>query len=81
MNITAMVQALLQYWPGSTVAADRGSKVRRVTYVTDINLRGTMDGWEVAKQARQVTPDFPAVYITAASGGQWPQRAFRKASC
>jgi CheY-like chemotaxis protein len=46
--------------------------------VTDINLRGRMDGWEAAKQARQVAPDFPVVYITAASGGQWASEGVPK---
>lgn len=42
--------------------------------VTDINLRGTMDGWEVAKRAREIDPEFPVVYITAANGGEWPSQ-------
>ena len=40
--------------------------------VTDINLRGTMDGWEVAQQAREIDPTFPVVYISGASAAQWP---------
>ena len=32
--------------------------------VTDINLRGRMTGWEVAKQAREIDPAFPIVYMT-----------------
>jgi CheY-like chemotaxis protein len=39
--------------------------------VTDISLRGTMDGWEVARQAREIDPNLPVVYITAAHAGQW----------
>jgi CheY-like chemotaxis protein len=39
--------------------------------VTDIRLRGTMDGWEVARQAREIDPEFPVVYITAAHADQW----------
>jgi DNA-binding NarL/FixJ family response regulator len=27
--------------------------------VTDINLKGKMDGWEVARQARMIDPEFP----------------------
>jgi DNA-binding response OmpR family regulator len=38
--------------------------------VTDINLRGTMDGWEVAKQEREIDPAFPIVYMTGAAGEQ-----------
>jgi CheY-like chemotaxis protein len=38
--------------------------------VTDIRLRGTMDGWEVARQAREIDPAFPIIYITA-NADQW----------
>ncbi|HEV7376045.1 MAG TPA: response regulator, partial [Pyrinomonadaceae bacterium] len=40
--------------------------------VTDISLRGTMNGWEVARQAREIDPNFPVVYITAAHANEWP---------
>ena len=40
--------------------------------VTDIKLRGKMDGWEVARQAREIDPNFPVVYIAAAHADQWP---------
>jgi DNA-binding response OmpR family regulator len=39
--------------------------------VTDIGLRGRMNGWEVAKQAREIDPAFPIVYVTAAHAGEW----------
>jgi CheY-like chemotaxis protein len=39
--------------------------------VTDINLLGTMDGWEVAKQAREINPTFPIIYMTGAAADQW----------
>jgi CheY-like chemotaxis protein len=38
--------------------------------VTDINLKGRMSGWEVAKRARELNPEFPIIYMTAA-GGEW----------
>src|SRR3954447_10294752 len=37
--------------------------------VTDISLRGRIDGWEVARHARAINPEFPVVYISGASGG------------
>jgi CheY-like chemotaxis protein len=49
----------------------KGGKTKYCALVTDINLRGTMDGWEVAKQARQVDPAFPIVYMTGAPADQW----------
>ena len=42
--------------------------------VTDIRLRGKLDGWEVAKQAREIDPDFPIVYMSGVSAAEWPSR-------
>jgi DNA-binding response OmpR family regulator len=39
--------------------------------VTDINLKGRMNGWELAKQAREMDPTFPIVYMTAAAANDW----------
>ena len=30
-----------------------------------------MTGWEVAKQARQIEPEFPIVYMTGAAADDW----------
>jgi CheY-like chemotaxis protein len=50
----------------------KGGQTRYRALVTDINLRGTMDGWEVAKQAREIDPAFPIIYMTGAAADQWP---------
>jgi len=42
--------------------------------VTDIQLRGVMDGWEVAKRAREIDPEFPIVYMTGGNAVEWPSR-------
>ena len=39
--------------------------------VTDINLKGRMDGWEVARQAREFDAAFPVVYMSGAAAAQW----------
>jgi DNA-binding response OmpR family regulator len=39
--------------------------------VTDITLRGRIDGWEVARQAREIDPQFPVVYMSGASAEDW----------
>jgi CheY-like chemotaxis protein len=39
--------------------------------VTDINLLGTIDGWEVAKRAREIDPAFPIIYMTGAAADEW----------
>lgn len=51
-----------------TLLLDKG-KYRAL--VTDINLLGRIDGWEVAKRAREIDPAFPVIYMTAAAADQW----------
>jgi DNA-binding response OmpR family regulator len=43
--------------------------------VTDINLgRGQMQGWDVARRAREIDPGFPIVYMSGESGEDWSSR-------
>jgi CheY-like chemotaxis protein len=42
--------------------------------VTDINLTGKMDGWEVAQYAREIEPDFPIVYMSGAAAADWTSK-------
>jgi CheY-like chemotaxis protein len=42
--------------------------------VTDINLQGKMDGWEVAQRAREIEPDFPVVYMSGAAAADWTSK-------
>ena len=49
----------------------KGNKTTYRALVTDINLRGRIDGWEVARQAREIDPAFPIIYMTGASANQW----------
>jgi DNA-binding response OmpR family regulator len=42
--------------------------------VTDINVQGEMDGWEVAQQAREIAPDFPVVYMSGAAAADWTSK-------
>jgi DNA-binding response OmpR family regulator len=49
----------------------QGKKGKYRALVTDVNLGGTMDGWEVARRAREIDPEFPVVYMTGASADQW----------
>jgi CheY-like chemotaxis protein len=50
----------------------RESKSKYRALVTDIDLgRGKMDGWEVARHAREIDPAFPIIYMTAASADNW----------
>ena len=40
--------------------------------LTDIHLRGKLTGWDVAKEAREINPEMPVVYMTGAGADQWP---------
>jgi DNA-binding response OmpR family regulator len=42
--------------------------------VTDINLRGKLDGWEVARRAREIDPNFLVVYVSGANAEEWPSK-------
>jgi CheY-like chemotaxis protein len=52
----------------------KGIKGKYCALVTDIQLRGVMDGWEVARQARELDPEFPIVYLTGGNAAEWPSR-------
>ena len=49
----------------------RGNRDHYRALVTDVNLKGTMNGWEVARQAREIDPSFPVVYMTGAAADEW----------
>jgi DNA-binding response OmpR family regulator len=45
--------------------------VKYEALITDINLSGRFNGWEVARAAREVDPNFPVVYMSGAAADQW----------
>jgi CheY-like chemotaxis protein len=49
----------------------KGNRNHYRALVTDINLLGTMDGWKVAKQAREIDPTLPIVYMTGTAADDW----------
>ncbi|MEP7084143.1 MAG: response regulator [Betaproteobacteria bacterium] len=49
----------------------QGNKGQYRALVTDINMPGEVDGWAVAKQAREIDPAFPVIYMTGAAADQW----------
>lgn len=51
-----------------------GMKSNYCALVTDISLRGKIDGWEVAQRAREIDPAFPIVYVSGVSAADWPSR-------
>ncbi len=42
--------------------------------VTDINLCGSLEGWDVAQHAREVDAGFPILYMSGARAEDWPAR-------
>jgi DNA-binding response OmpR family regulator len=49
----------------------RGKVADYKVLVTDVNLKGALSGWEVARQIRETAADFPVVYMTGAAADQW----------
>lgn len=46
---------------------------RFVGLITDVRMID-VDGWEVARRARELIPDMAVVYMSGDSAGQWPAR-------
>ena len=43
--------------------------------VTDINLgTGNIDGWEVARHAREIDPEFPVIYMSGKDATEWASK-------
>ena len=77
-----LVDALGDAGFATLVAADAQSAIRLFEQnaeevrglVTDINLDDGMDGWGLARIARERAADLPVVYISGASGHEWAAR-------
>ena len=52
----------------------KGGLTKYRALVTDIGLRGRMDGWEVAQQAREIDPAMPVIYMTGTYGEEWASK-------
>jgi len=42
--------------------------------VTDVALKGTLNGWEVAAKIRETHPAFPVVYTSGAHADDWASK-------
>jgi len=42
--------------------------------VTDVALKGRLNGWEVAAQLREVDPHLPVVYMSGAHADEWASK-------
>ncbi len=82
--IQSMLSEALHEGGFATKIADSGEDAIRLldapepkyrALVTDINLgRGKLDGWEVARHAREVDPEIPVVYMTGDSAADWSSK-------
>jgi DNA-binding response OmpR family regulator len=51
------------------------SKGKYRALVTDINLgTGNIDGWEVARHAREIDPEFPVIYMSGKDATEWASK-------
>ncbi len=55
---------------------EAASEVRAL--VTDINLSGEKTGWDVARRARELVPDFPVIYVTSVASDVWTSQGVPK---
>jgi CheY-like chemotaxis protein len=56
---------------------EMGTEIRAL--ITDVDLPpGILTGWDVARRAREITPEMPVVYMTGASGGDWASKGVPK---
>ena len=55
-----------------TLLADRRNRFRAL--LTDTNLKGEVDGWELARRARRVSPGLPVIYMSGAKTQLWAVR-------
>ena len=39
--------------------------------VTDVTLKGRLNGWDIARRIREINPVFPVVYMTGAAADEW----------
>jgi DNA-binding response OmpR family regulator len=52
----------------------RGGHKNYKALVTDVGLKGRLNGWEVAAQIREADPGFPIVYMSGAHADEWTSK-------
>jgi DNA-binding response OmpR family regulator len=51
------------------------SEAKYRALVTDINLGpGKVDGWDVARHAREIDPNFPIIYMSGKDAAEWASK-------
>lgn len=81
--IQSIVEEMLSDWGFEPAVAASGEEAVTLlkgqigkyrALVTDINLRGKMDGFEVAQHAREIDPEFPIIYMSGAVASDWTSK-------
>ena len=82
--ILSVVEEALKEGGFETIVASSGEQAAELldsaegkcrALVTDINLgREKLDGWEVARHAREIDPAFPVVYMSGDSAEDWASK-------
>jgi DNA-binding response OmpR family regulator len=52
----------------------RGGLKNYKALVTDVRLKGRLNGWEVAAQIRETNPALPVVYMSGAHADEWASK-------
>ncbi|MBR1147680.1 response regulator [Bradyrhizobium sp. AUGA SZCCT0431] len=56
------------------IALLQGDETQYRAVVTDVNLLGRLNGWEVARAAREADPAMPVIYMTGTHEGEWASK-------
>jgi DNA-binding response OmpR family regulator len=52
----------------------KGKAAEYRALITDVQLTGKLDGWDVARVAREIDPTFPVVYMTGTAAEEWASK-------
>lgn len=66
------VHAVTTAAEGVEVLQSRSGELRGL--ITDINLGSGADGWDVARQARELINSLPVIYVSGASHHDWTSK-------
>ncbi|UPU01372.1 response regulator (plasmid) [Bradyrhizobium barranii subsp. apii] len=64
-------QALLVSSGEEALALLQGDVSKWHAVITDVNLQGGLDGWHVARRARELVSDIPVFFMTGAAAAEW----------
>src|SRR3954452_21992717 len=59
---------------GEALTLFKGGVKNYKAVVTDVGLKGRLNGWEVAAQIRETDPAFPVIYMSGAHADDWASK-------